>query len=1039
VIEINVLGPLEVVRGGEVVAFPGDRERAVLAVLASRAGEAVSADRLIERLWGDALPRNPLNALQAIVSRLRRALGSERIVLTRKPGYMLDTEACAIDARRFEDLVRQARQLGPDQSDRASELLTSALSLWRGTPFADLEYQDVVQEEVSRLEELRVGVLEDKLDADLAAGRRQRETVAQLEALVAAHPFRERLQAQLILALYRCGRQGEAITAYHEARRVLSEELGVDPGPELKKLYERVLYQDPALLATSEPRDATALTNLPSRITSFIGRDAEIEELTGLLEANRLVTVVGPGGSGKTSLAVEVGRGFDESFHDGVWLVELAPILNGDLVPVAIGNAAGWPEGAAAGSPAHALERLSTYLRTKHVLLIIDNCEHVVQTTAEVADALLKACPSVAILATSREVLTSEGEFVWTIPPLSVPSPDEDPRQLISYDAIRLLEQRAASAGSRTAVRGANAAAAAEICSRLDGMPLAIELAAARARSLSLREIADRLDQRFELLTSGGRTIEPRHRTLRAAIDWSYDLLSPEEQTLFRRLAVFSGGWTLDAAETVCVDGEASAIVDVLARLVDQSLVKWRDERFWMLETILSYARERLIVAGEADTMGERHAHFFRGFAEAAEPDLRSPDQGHALDRLRAEEHNLRLALQWCRDHTAEQPDAGLSLAAALGWYWYVGRQVEGRSELESMLTAAAGASAATRARALQAWSLALRPAGCIVHPSAEAAAAARESLSLFDAGDDPVRGALSRLMIAVEGVAGGDVRGYLEMVDRARSDLRAHEDVWGLALANFVEMEIRLYHDSPDPALRLGDRAAAQFDALDDDWGRSAVRLHLGIGLRLAGRTSEARQVLHEAVALSRDTGLPNNLARSLAELGEIATHIGDAQEAERWFDSCQEVVSDLADDALQALIFTGRADAARLRREPSLADEHYQGALALYDRNDVVRGQARALLGAAAAQIDLGNTTEARRQLDHAQRLVKGAADPAIHAASLEQRARLSLTEGGEEEARGLLRDAELVRTRSRRPRGALAAGDADMIAVFGDRLPH
>ena len=313
-----------------------------------------------------------------------------------------------------------------------------------------------------------------------------------------------------------------------------------------------------------------------------------------------------------------------------------------------------------------------------------------------------------------------------------------------------------------------------------------------------------------------------------------------------------------------------------------------------------------------------------------------------------------------------------------------------------------------------------------------EAAAAARESLALFDAGKEPVRSAISQLLVAVEGVAGGDIDGYLEMVDRARSDLRSQNDAWGLALADFVEMEIRLYHDSPDPALRLGDRAAARFDALDDDWGRSAVRLHLGIGLRLAGRTSEASEVLHEAVALSRDTGLPNNLARSLAELGEIATHIGNAEEAERWFDPCQEVVSDLADDTLQALIFTGRADSARLRREPSLADQHYRSALGLYRRSEVVRGQARALLGSAAADLDLGDITEARQQLDHAQLLVKNATDPAIDAANLEQRARLCLAEGGGEEARTLLRDAEDVRARARRPRGALAAGDAETIAV-------
>jgi predicted ATPase/DNA-binding SARP family transcriptional activator len=1031
VIEIKVLGPLEVVRDRELVALPGDRERALLAVLAAHAGEAVSAHRLIDRLWGDELPRNPPNALQAIVSRLRRAVGADGIVLTRKPGYMLDIQACEIDSRQFENLVRRAKALRSDDSDRTSEMLASALALWRGAPFADLQLEDAVREERARLEELHIGALEDKFEADLALGRQSGETVAELERVVQAEPYRERLRAQLMLALYRCGRQGDAITAYHEARRVLTEELGIDPGPEMKTLYERILHQDPALLHTTEARESAPRANLLVRITSFIGRDAEIEELTGLLEARRLVTVVGPGGSGKTSLALEIGRALIDSFDHGVWLAELAPVSDAGLID-AIGNAVGWPEGAATDDRAHGLARLSAYLRNRHVLLILDNCEHVVQATAEVADALLRSCPRIAILATSREVLASTGEFVWTIPPLSVPKAGDDLQQLTSYDSVRLFEQRAASAGGAAELEGESAAAAGEICRRLDGMPLAIELAAARARSLSPREIAHRLDQRFELLTAGGRTIEPRHRTLRTAIDWSYDLLTREEQTLFRRLAVFSGGWTLEAAEKVCCGGGVSAVIDGLARLVDQSLVVSRGERFSMLETILAYAKERLIDAAEEDDLRERHAYFYGELAEAAEPDLRRPDQGHALQRLRAEEHNLHRALQWGREHADEQPDAGLSLAAALGWYWYVGRQVEGRSELGSMLPAAASASPATRARALQSWSLALRPAGCIVHPSPEAAQAARESLSLFEAIDEPVRGAISRLLIAVEGVAGRDVAEFLEMVDRARIDLRSHHDAWGLALANFVEMEIRLYHDSPDTALRLGDRAAAQFDALDDDWGRSAVRLHLGIGLRLAGRTPEASQVLHEAVVLSRETGLPNNLARSLAELAELALHEGDAESAEQWFQLCQEIVSDLADDALQALVFTGQADAARYRAQPSQAHHLYERGLELYGRSRVVRGQARALIGTVAADLDLGNIVKNRDRLNEAARLVQEAADPAITAASLEQLARLRLAESNQNESARLLREAERVRTHSRRPRSALAARDvATLIA--------
>ncbi|MDQ4029318.1 MAG: NB-ARC domain-containing protein, partial [Actinomycetota bacterium] len=817
---------------------------------------------------------------------------------------------------------------------------------------------------------------------------------------------------------------------YHETRRVLDEELGLDPGPELENVYQQILRHDASLEAAGEFIASAPRTNLPARVTSFVGRDAEIQEVTALLRTNRLVNVIGPGGAGKTSLAIEVGRGLLDSFERGVWVVELAPVSDPALVVAAISDSLGLSEDASGSVQAQpATARLSAYLRNKDLLLILDNCEHVVQAVAEVVDALLTTCPNVTILATSREVLATPAEFVWTIPPLAVPDQQADLRALRDYDAVRLFEQRAASAGAALVLDDQGAAAAAQICRRLDGLPLAIELAAARARSISLREIARRLDHRFALLATGGRTTEPRHRTLRAAIDWSHDLLTPPERALFRRLAVFSGGWTLDAAESVCGDDEVGDVLDVQSRLVDQSLIVARGDRFLMLETILAYARERLDAAGEEAIVRERHARFFAALAESIQPELRGVDQARALTRLRNDEHNLRLALQWGREHAHEQPEVGLGLAAALGWYWYVGRQVEGRSELKSMLAVAAGASKRIRARALQALSLSLRPAGCIVHASPEAAQVARASVSLFDAIGERADAAMSQLLVAVEGVAGGDVGGCLSMIDDARLNLRTHGDAWGLALADFIEMEIRLYHDSPDRALVLGQQAARQFDALDDDWGRSAVRLHLGFGLRLAGRTREAGEVLDEAVTISRETGLPNNLARSLAELGELSLYTGDAEEAERWFHESDDIVNDLADDTMQALVASGRGDAARYRGEPAAALGHYHNALMLYRRSGVLRGVTRALTGLAGAELDLDERTPARQRLDEGVPLAREVADPAIHAAALEQLARLSSRDGRHHEARRLLEEAIGIRLRHRRPRGALAERDVQL----------
>ena len=1034
VIELRVLGPIEVLREGEPVHIPGDRERSVLAILAMERGAVVSTDRLIEALWGEALPNNPGNALQAIVSRLRRALGRPGLIVTKKPGYALEIDARSIDSARFEELVRRATKLGADDPSRASDLLAEALSLWRGPVYADLAYQDVAQQERARLEVLRIAAEEEKIGADLALGR-SAEALAELERLVVEHPLRERLRAQLMLALYRAGRQGDAVTAYHETRRVLGEELGLDPGPELENTYQLILRQDPSLQRVMPQEDARRPTNLPSRATSFVGREVDVEDVTRHVHNNRLVTVIGPGGAGKTSLAVEVARGLVNSFDRGVWLVDIAPVADGDLVVAAISDALGLVEdtsiATAKQSPA---ARLSTYLANKQLLVVLDNCEHLVQASAEVADVLLASCPNLKILATSREVLAAPGEFVWTIPPLAIPAPDADVAALSSYDAVRLLEQRATSAGAKIALDGEDGVAAGQICRRLDGLPLAIELAAARARSMALPEIARRLDERFGLLAAGGRTTAPRHRTLRAAIDWSYDLLSASERVLFRRLAVFWGGWTLAAAEQVCGGEDVGDAVDVLGRLVEQSLVVVRGDRYRMLETIRAYAGEHLVAADENSVLRERHAGFFKDFAESIEPDLRGVDQGRALRRLRNEEYNLRMGLQWARENADDHPELGLGLAAALGWYWYVGRQVEGRSELKSMLAAADEASEKTRARALQALSLSLRPAGCIVHASPEAAQVARASVSLFDTVGDERGAAMSQLLVAVEGVAGGDVSGFLDTVDSARSRLRDGGDAWGVALADFIEMEIRLYHDSPDVALALGEQAATQFDALDDDWGRSAVRLHLGFGMRLAGRTEEAREVLDRAVAISRETGLPNNLARSLVELGEVFVNIGDVEEADRWFRACDDIVADLADDAMKALVASGRGDAARYRNESKEALAHYDEALTLYRRSGVPRGIARALVGLGAAELDLGRLDRAEELLGEVLPKARDSDAPAIHAAALEQVGRLAVRQGRARDATGLVEEAESIRVQYRRPRGALAARD---VAEAGHRV--
>jgi predicted ATPase/DNA-binding SARP family transcriptional activator len=991
-VEIRVLGPLELVVDGRVRPVPGAADRALLALLAL-AGGRVSTDRLIDALWGRALPANPVNALQQRASKLRRVVGPA--LVTQPPGYRLDVDPDRVDAVRFARLVGERR-------------FQEALALWRGPPLAEFAAQDWARVEVTRLEELRATAAEEQVEARLAAGEHA-ALVAGLEALVAADPFRERLRGQLMLALYRCGRTAEALAGYREFRERLGDELGLAPSVGLRRLEEAILRQDAALdapVATPRP-----VTSLPAPLSSLIGRQEELRRIPEFLARSRLLTLVGPGGAGKTRLAVAAARQAAARHRDGVWFVPLAGVTDATRIPAAVAGALGLSDPGSAS----ARRLVSAWLGPRQALLVVDNCEHLADPCARFVEQLLGTAEQLHVLATSREPLGVPGEVQLPVPPLP------------AADAVSLFVERARGVRPDFALDD-DEPGVRRICRRLDGLPLAIELAAARVKTLSVAEVAARLDDRFGLLTSGLRTAEARHRTLRATVDWSYELLTSGERVLLRRLAVFQGGWTMEAAEAVCGRAGGSDVLDLLSGLVDRSLVVAEGGRFRMLETIRAYAAARLAEAGEDEAMGERHAHYYTGLAETAEPALRAREQAVWLRRLRTDDTNFHGALSWARDRAASDPDRALRLAAALGWYWYVERQVEGREQLVATLEAAVGGSAGTRARALQALSLAARPAGCIVHPSAEGARAARDSLALLVEIDEPARAALSRLLLAVEGVAGGDTVRFLSEVEQARATLAAHHDPWGVALADFVEMEIRLHHGPVDQALGLGEAAAGQFDALADAWGRSAVRLHLGYGLRLAGRVEDAVAVLDRAVALSRDAGLPNNLARSLVELGEAALQREAADEAERWFAQAEQLARELGHDSLLALVALGRGTAARWRRDPAAARHHFTEALDLSLAADMPRSMVRARAGIAAAELDEGAAVRAGAQLRQARDMARAIGDAGLDAAVLEQLARAA---GDDAERAGLVEQAAELRARHHRPRTPLEDRDVQAAA--------
>ncbi|MCX5226044.1 BTAD domain-containing putative transcriptional regulator [Streptomyces sp. NBC_00233] len=686
---------------GTPVRVPELKVRALLAALLVDAGRPVAAFRLVDDLWGDEPPGNPLRALQAKVSQLRRAFeeaepGGRDLVVTQAPGYLLAVPEGALDAHEFARIAARARETA-DPHDRAV-LLGEALDLWRGPAFAEFAEEPFARAAADRLEEERLVVRETQAEARLESGE-QDVLAGELAELVARHPLRERLRAVQLRALYRAGRQSEALAGYEELRTLLADELGLDPSPELTALHAAMLRQDASLSAPAAappapvratPRPAASggpvRGNLFTPLTGIVGRDAAVAEVRGLLAERRLVTLTGPGGVGKTRLAVEAAGQAREEFADGVWLVEFAG-ARGELAEVVaaaleLRDDGVWglrPEGERALTTA---ERLAEVLRGRRTLLVLDNCEHVVDEAASLAELLLRTAPGLVVLTTSQEPLALAGETLWAVEPL-----DGD-------GAVELFTARAAASapgfGSGAALDPAGLEAVRAICRRLDGIPLALELAATRVRALGVHGLLARLDDRFRLLDAGLRGAPARQQTLRAVIDWSWELLGEQERTVLRRLAVHAEGCTLGAAEEVCAGGAAAGgaesgageevsagdVLGLLARLVDRSLVVAVDgpdgPRYRLLESVAAYCLERLEGAGETEAVRDRHLTHYLRLAEDAEPALRGPGQRRRLAHLDAETSNLRAALDraLAAPGTARNAEAALRLVDALAWYW---------------------------------------------------------------------------------------------------------------------------------------------------------------------------------------------------------------------------------------------------------------------------------------------------------------------------------------------------------------------------------
>ncbi len=648
-------------------------------------------------------------------------------------------------------------------------------------------------------------------------------------------------------------------------------------------LFQVVAAELPADFPPLNSLDAFP-NNLPRQVTSFVGREREMVEVKRLLSTTCLLTLAGAGGCGKTRLALQVGADLLQQYPDGVWLVDLAPLSDPTLVPHAVVSALGVSE-----QPSHSLsETLADYLRPKSLLLLLDNCEHLLSTCAQLADTLLRGCPTLRILATSREGLGIAGEMTYRIPSLSLPDLHRlpSPQGLMEYEAVRLFAERAAFSKPGFQVTSSNAAAVANVCHRLDGIPLAIELAAARVKALPVEAIALRVDDRFRLLTGGSRTALPRHQTLRATMDWSYELLSEQERALLRRLSVFAGGFTLEAVERICgKDGvDAGDVLNLLTDLVNKSLVAFDEQqgqgRYRLLETVRQYSWDRLVESGEDADARRRHRDYYLALAEQAELELRGPDQGAWLKRLDTEYDNLRVALDWSKMEGGTL-EAGLRLAGTLYHLWEVHGLREGREWLEGMLSQARGTSPAVRAKALNATAFVAHRQGDFQRLPALCS----EALALCRTLGDEWGSAFALHYLAHAAESQGDYVQAIETMEEAVALCRSAGDKWWRAASLNCLGEIVRLQGAYERAVALSEESLRLARELGDKRGVAASLVNLGAVVGRQGDYVRAEAMLKESLALFWELGYKLRLAHCLLGLARTAYGLCQHERAVRLF----------------------------------------------------------------------------------------------------------------------------------------------------------
>ncbi|MEV4310733.1 BTAD domain-containing putative transcriptional regulator [Actinocrispum sp. NPDC049592] len=994
--QVGMLGSFEVrADDGVLTDVPGARLRGLLIALALDPGRVVPKATLVDWIWGERPPADASNALQRLVSRLRKVLPDGSIEGTAN-GYRLKVDPDAVDAVRFERLVGQAR----DEND--PRRLREALALWRGAAMQDVGLQDseAFDAAVTRLEGLRLTAMEDRFDAEIDLGRGA-GLVTELTDVVAAHPVRERLVAALMRALVATGRDTDALLVYQRTRETLADTLGVDPSPELSELHVALLRGELGR------REETRKTNLQAELTSYVGKDEDLAAVRGLIAEHRLTTLIGPGGSGKTRLAKETVRTLLGGLPDGAWLVELAPIGPESTV----GGPAGQGDGkniaqatlAALGHRDSLLgeaqdteptDRVIAAIRDREMVLVLDNCEHVIESAAAFAHRVLGECRRLRILTTSREPLGITGEALWPVAPLVLPAEDADPGEIESAPAVRLLRDRAGAVRTDLAADASTLSTMARICRALDGMPLAIELAAARLRTMTLDQLANRLDHLLRLLTGGSRTALPRHRTLRAVVDWSWELLSDAERMVLRRLSVFSGGASLEAAERVCAD-DPDDVLELLTALVEKSLVvagSGEAPRYRLLGTIKEYATERLAEAGEAELARRAHLAYFTEFAEIADPYLRGREQLEWLAVLTAEHDNISAAMRGAL--AAGEAEGAMRLAAAAGWYWWLGGHKAEGHELIMAATAVPGEVPDEIRVVVYAYVVMLMVSGRSdqfeaaewIHRAYEIDERARTS--------HPAPKAIAPL------------ERMLQSPDAALTawePLFTDENPWLRALSRLQhgKTRIMLGDGGLDADAHL-EAALTEFRASGERWGVSFALTELADRIAVRGEFTAAARHYEDAIAIVTEVGAAEDIVTMRSLQAQLYCLAGDAEASATAMAEAQRYAEQVAwPDALAELALS-KAELARRSGDAEQARRHLRDATAMLGKaaeRPNPRATTQDLLGYLAE--DLGTAREHRAAAVKAAteagnapqiaRILVGVADLALRQEEFEQAARL------------------------------------------------